>query len=839
MGAGLPTGTVTLLFTDIEGSTRLLQALGPDAYAEALAEHRLVLREAFAVSGGVEVDTQGDAFFVAFPTATGAADAAQSAVAALARGPVRVRMGMHTGAPTHTAEGYVGIDVHRGARIAALAHGGQVLLSPATAALLDGRTLRELGAHRLKDFDGATVLHQLGVERFPPVRTPGSIELPTPATRFIGREQELFRAVSVVLERDPRVLTIVGPGGTGKTRFAIELARLLADDADGGTTFVPLASIADPALVLATLAEALGVERPDTDSVAARIGTKRTHVVVDNLEQLLPDAARTIATLTEAAPALRLIVTSRETLRIGAELELDLPPFELDEAVELFLARAQAIRGGLETSPAVAALCERLDRLPLAVELAAARTKLLSPEDLLERIGTRLDLLRGVRDADPRHATLEATIAWSYDLLGSDEQQLFADLAVFAAGSTLDAAVEVCDADLDTLASLLDKSLVRRRSDPDGTTRYWMLETIRAFATARLAESGREPSLRRRQIASLMSLADRANLATAVAWRGPWRPELIAPELDNVRAALEWTLVEDAATGLALASSLEAFWVVRAPWEGAAWLERLLAAASAAPPEVRAPALRGLGGTYDIVGDPGRAEPLYRESRALFAELGDELHEANMCFRMGANLVNQALIGQGEPGDARHLIEEARPTFERFGSRMGEAEVAFYQGMLATLESKPEEAVTWYQQSAAIAREIGWSWWESFTLNNLGESLVGLGRFDEAERSTRGAIALSGELGERIGAIFACANLARIAAIRGDAAYAGRLWGAIEAEEAAGPIGQWEAQRGEVEEAVMRASGAAFEQGRAEGRFLTLAQAAGVAEEPAGAQVSD
>jgi len=248
--SALPEGTVTFLFTDIEGSTRLLHELGPARYADALAEHRRIVREAARTHGGVEVDTQGDAFFIAFPTPGGAAAAAQAARDGLAEGTIRVRMGLHTGTPTLTGEGYVGEDVHRGARIAALAHGDQILVSPATAALLDAEPIRELGRHRLKDFEGAVHLYQLGEHEFPPLRTPGSVELPTPATRFLGREQELFDAVSLVYERDPRVLTIVGPGGTGKTRFAIEVARLLGDDAEGGTVFVPLAPLRDAAATL-------------------------------------------------------------------------------------------------------------------------------------------------------------------------------------------------------------------------------------------------------------------------------------------------------------------------------------------------------------------------------------------------------------------------------------------------------------------------------------------------------------------------------------------------------------------------------------------------------------
>ena len=562
----LPTGTVTFLFTDIEGSTRLLHALGPDAYAEALAEHRRVLREAFAEHGGVEVDTQGDAFFVAFPTAPGAAAAALEGLAALEPGPIRVRMGLHTGTPTVTAEGYVGVDVHRGARVAALAHGGQALLTEATSALLDAQaTLVDLGRHRLKDFDGPARLLQLGDRDFPPLRTPGTVSLPTPATPFLGREQELHDAVTVVLERDPRILTVLGPGGTGKTRFGLELARLLAEDAEGGTLFVPLATLRDAALVLPAVAEALGAESPEPAAIAARVGEKRTHVLLDNLEQLLPAAAAQLSALVDASPSLRLLVTSREAVQVAPETRFDLPPLTADDAVAFFVARARAVDPRFEGSRIVAALCERLDRLPLALELAAARTRLLAPESLLERLSARLDL-PGARDADPRHATLRATIEWSYDLLSPREQELFADLAVFRGGCTLEAAEEVCDADLDTLASLIDKSLVRRRTDRGGADRYWMLETIREFATARLLErdeerleelrAGHAPSDARRRAASANLHADVEPL-DAAARADP-------PEIDDVRAALDWATRADPVLAAELVVALEVFWVTQA-----------------------------------------------------------------------------------------------------------------------------------------------------------------------------------------------------------------------------------------------------------------------------------
>ena len=513
MRTELPSGTVTFLFTDIEGSTRLLHSLGPDAYAEALAEHRRVLRAAFAAHDGVEVDTQGDAFFVAFPTAPGAVAAAGAGQEALEPGPIRVRMGLHTGTPTLASEGYVGVDVHRGARVAALAHGGQVLLTEATATLVDGVALSDLGRHRLKDFDGPAHLLQLGTDRHPPLRTPGAVLLPTPATRFLGRERELYDAVSLVLTEAPRILTVLGPGGTGKTRFSIELSRLLAEDADGGTVFVPLAALRDPALVLPAIADALGADDASADGIAARVGERRTHLLLDNIEQLLPAVAAEVASLVARASSLRLLVTSREALNVAAEMRFDLPPLVLEEAVTFFVERAQRVNAGVEPTHDVTMLCERLDRLPLALELAAARTRLLQPQAILARLEDRLDL-PAQRDADPRHATLRATIAWSHDLLSPDERNLFASFAIFHGGCTLEAAEEVCGADLDTLASLIDKSLVRRRADASGSDRYWMLETIREFAAARLDELHDETlaALRRRHARRMLAIARSANL---------------------------------------------------------------------------------------------------------------------------------------------------------------------------------------------------------------------------------------------------------------------------------------------------------------------------------------
>ena len=810
-----------MLFTDIEGSTRLLRDLGTEGYADALADHRRLLRDAFTAAGGVEVDTQGDAFFVSFPTATGGVVAANAAQEALAPGPIAVRMGLHTGTPSVAAEGYVGIDVHRGARVAALAHGGQVLLSAATAALVEDQPLRDLGRHRLKDFDAPVKLFQLGTREFPPLRTPGAVDLPTPATHFLGRERELFDAASLWLEREPRLLTIVGPGGTGKTRFSIELARFLADEADAGTLFVPLAPVRDAALVVPLIAAHLGASDDTAGAIATRLGDKQAHVVLDNLEQLLPDAAGRIAELLAAAPALRILATSREPLRIAGEVELDLPPMVEADAVTLFLERAQAIRADIGDTPAVHELIQRLDGLPLAIELAAARVKLLGPEQLLERIAQRLDLLKGGRDADERHATLRATIAWSYDLLDAEEQKLFARLAVFRGGATLENAEEVCGADLDTLASLLDKSLVRRRTDSDGEERFWMLETIREFARERLDASGEENELRREQCDRLIALADRAGTRAIVKGPLPWRFDLIAPEIDNVRAVLDWALDSDPSRGLRLATMLETFWVVRDAVEGAGWLERLLERVPDAEPTLRAQALRALGGASDILGDADRSPPFYGESLELFTEGGEELEAAHMRFRIAANMVMR-----GERETAWPLLEASLAEARALGHPIGECQALGFLADKAHRGGDVEQAIALALESATIAAALDWRWWEAGQYGEVAEMERELGRLDDAERHAQRSLELSHGLGDRRQMIFAGAELAIIAAYRGDAARAGLLWGSVEAEASSRRVGQWESGQAEFEALVLRVDGPAFTAARAEGALRSIADAA-------------
>ena len=621
-----PSGTVTFLFTDIEGSTRLLEALGTEPYAAALDRHRALLRAAFQDRDGYEVDCEGDSFFVAFGSAGGAVAAAAEAQQALAAADwpdgreVRVRMGLHTGEPLLAPPKYVGLDVHRAARIMACAHGGQVVLSPATVSLLEpGRfDLVDLGRHRLKDLSDPIVLHQLvidGLPRdFPALRTLDRSNLPTPATPFLGREDELREVSARLADPATRLLTLTGPGGTGKTRLALQASAEASDGFPDGVFWVPLAPLQDPALVLPSVAHVLGVtEQPGvalSETLAESQAGRRFAIVLDNVEHLLPAAATSVAELAAACPTGTLLATSRERLQLAAETTWPVPPLSAWDGERLFVERARSAGVELAVDEAVSELCRRLDELPLAIELAAARTVALTPAQLLERLSQRLDLLKGARDADPRQKTLRATIDWSYRLLDAEEQRVYRALSVFAGGCTLEAVEEVAGADVDVIQSLLDKSFLRQRDTATGR-RFWMLETIREFALEQLAETGEQQPLRTAHAVWLEQLvADGAPEYFGIGAPG-WL-ERIEAEEDNLRAALVHSRSVDPARLARIAGDVFNHWYFSSRLtEGRDWL---LAAHDEAPDDIAV--VRGLSNLSVRLGDTESARGRSRSGRS-------------------------------------------------------------------------------------------------------------------------------------------------------------------------------------------------------------------------------
>src|SRR5438874_3454992 len=738
-GSALPDGNVTFLFTDIEGSTRLIEKLGEEGYVEALAVHRCALRDAFVVHGGVEVDTQGDAFLFVFADPVEALVAAAEGQAALGSGPVRVRMGLHTGEVRLTGEGYAGRELHRAARVGASGHGGQVVLSAATRALVDGE-LTELGEHRLKDFAEPVALFQLGSDHFPPLKTISNTNLPSPTSSFVGRQRERDELVGL-LGNGARLVTLSGPGGSGKTRLAVEVAAELVPSVKAGVFWIGLATLRDPTLVTETVAQTLGAK----DGLVAHVGARELLLLLDNFEQVV-EAAPELSKLLEACPNLRLLVTSREVLRIQGEVEYPVPPLAEPEAVELFCVRAQ-----LEPDETIGELCRRLDELPLAVELAAARTGVLAPAQILERLSQRLDLFKGGRDADPRQQTLRATIEWSHDLLSDDEQQLFVRLAVFAGGCTLDPAEEVCDANLDILQSLVDKSLVRHSGD-----RFWMLETIREFAAERLHRSPETHHISSRHAAWYADLAERANEQLQGPEEADWLDRLEA-ELGNLRAALAWfERTRAAAAFQTLGAALLSLWEERGHWrEGALWLEKALALAdSDARTRVRALiALCTLLGTRNSAAE---MRPLALEIDRLSTDLDDTITSARARTLLG--WVAQA---DGDVDQAQRMHEQAITLARASGDRWSLMRALNELANVLLIRGEFDAAASTLAEALAISREVGHPDATGRVLTNLGLAVLSRGDAEKAAEHLREALTLFATTGS----IMAWAVLLGLAAV--------------------------------------------------------------------------
>jgi predicted ATPase/class 3 adenylate cyclase len=766
----LPTGTVTFLFTDIEGSTRLLQELGP-GYEQVQDEHAAILRKTISEGEGREIRTEGDSFFVAFPTALGALRAVVAAQLELdshswSHGrPVRVRMGLHAGEGRLGGDDYLGIDVNRAARIAAAGHGGQVLLSNATRALVeqdlpDGVSLRDLGEHRLKDLALPIRIFQLRIEglaeEFPELKTLDArpTNLPLQLTSFVGRQRELARVEALVGEH--RLVTLTGTGGSGKTRLALQVAGELLGRFQHGAFFVDLTSVKDPTLVPLTVGQALGLSvDPGGDALAAaraHLRDRELLLILDNFEQVA-EGAGMVDDLLSAASRLRVLVTSRMTLRIYGEQEYEVPPFELPdaqrpwkelsryEAVALFVDRARAVKPNFQltdaTAPAVAGITARLDGLPLAIELAASRVRILTPKAILSRLDPRLPLLAASPRGRPeRQRTMRGAIEWSYDLLEESERRLFSRLSVFPGGCSLQAAQAVCDpgdlgiAILDGLDALVQKSLVRQLETSDEELRFGMLETILEYAEERLREEFDGDATLRRLAEFLLTFAEEAETHVTMEDQVPWldRCEREGP---NLRLAIQWAVeAGEAEIGLRTASALWRFWQQRGPlWEGRRALDQLLALGESSP-EVRAKALGAAGGLAWWDTDFQATRHHYEEALSLARESGDPRVEMEALF-------NRAFVAAWSdaegPQVAEELFRQSLALAEDLGDRKGIARAHRGLGfLLAVVTGEFASAVRFFETSLKLSEDLGERSEVSDTLISLGNAYRRLGETERA-----------------------------------------------------------------------------------------------------------
>ena len=813
--ATLPSGTVTFLFTDVEGSTRLLERY-PDAYALAIARHHAILRDAVEAHGGCVFETVGDAVYAAFPTGTDAVAAALRGQYDLQTsdwgtlGALKVRMGLHTGEVERQGEHYFGVPLYRCARLTSTAHGAQVVVSSATAALVRdrlpvGAELRDLGEHRLKDLQRPERIFQLvapGLSAdFPPLRTLGDRRhnLPVQPTAFIGRQREVEAARELLRRPHARLLTLTGPGGVGKTRLSLQVAADSLDEYLDGVFFVELAPVPSPDFVVPTLAKTLGVHetpnRPLRETLEEHLCEKQMLLVLDNFEHVLA-AAPGVAGLLASCPRVKALVTSREVLHLSGEQQLSVPPLAVPDpsshlqsigelsrydAIRLFVERAQTVKPDFAVSEAnagaVAEICRHLDGLPLAIELAAARVKLLSPAAILGRLDRRLAVLTGgPRDLPVRQQTLRQTIAWSHDLLSVEEQQLFRRVAVFVGGCTLTAVEAVVGAaetagreDTDALtgmASLVDKSLLRQDEEAtEGEPRFAMLETVREYALECLAAAGEGDGLRARHADFYLALAEQAEPGLIGPRQAVWLDHLQG-EHDNLRAALRWLVERGPADhGLRLAAALRRFWRARGYiTEGRERLAALLALPGAEHHDgSRAKALHAAGWLAREQGDYAEARALFEESLEIYRALADPRG-------VGWALVDLAFLTRYEAdyARARALLKESLPLLREADDTEGTAAALGNLGLIARDEGDVDTAEAQLQASLALWQELGDRVGVGWALTALGMVARADGRRDVARSRLEHSLAVWREVGDRQNTANVLGTLAALARDAGE-----------------------------------------------------------------------